>query len=236
LECVRRNLVGRLVVEFFVIRLSDFTGAVRPGIVRHQFFPEQIMTLPFFNAHSRIRSPSMFEIIAVFAVILAVAIAIVLVLAATKPDTFRVQRTTAIKAPAEKIFPLIGDFHQWRSWSPWENRDPEMKRTYDGAPSGKGAVYAWDGNGNVGSGRMEILDSAVPSKIVIKLDFIKPFEGHNTAEFTMVSQGDATHLTWLMQGRTPFLGKIMHVFINMDRMIGKDFEAGLANLKKLTEN
>jgi hypothetical protein len=114
-----------------------------------------------------------------------------------------------------------------------------MKRSYSEAASGKGAVYAWDGNKNVGSGRMEILDAAAPSKIVIKLDFFKPFEGHNTAEFTMLPQGDATHVTtnvtWLMHGPTPFIGKIMHVFINMDRMVGKDFEIGLANLKKLTE-
>ena len=110
-----------------------------------------------------------------------------------------------------------------------------MKRTYGGADSGKGAVYAWDGNNNVGSGRMEILDTAVPSKIVIKLDFFKPFEGHNTAEFTMLPQGDATKLTWVMHGPAVFLSRLMQVFMNLDNMIGGDFEAGLANLKKLTE-
>jgi hypothetical protein len=110
-----------------------------------------------------------------------------------------------------------------------------MKRTYGSADSGKGAVYAWDGNKNVGSGRMEILEAATPSKIVIKLDFFTPFEGHNTAEFTMLPQGDATNLTWLMHGPAPFMSKLMQVFINIDRMIGKDFEAGLANLKRLTE-
>ena len=110
-----------------------------------------------------------------------------------------------------------------------------MKRTYSGAASGKGAVYAWDGNRNVGSGRMEILDASAPAKIVIKLDFFTPFEGHNTAEFTMLPQGDATNLTWLMHGPAPFMAKIMHVFMNIDRMVGKDFEIGLANLKRLTE-
>jgi hypothetical protein len=110
-----------------------------------------------------------------------------------------------------------------------------MKRTYSGADSGKGAVYAWDGNKNVGSGRMEILDASVPSKIVIKLDFFTPFEGHNTAEFTMLPQGDATNLTWAMHGPAPFMSKVMQVFINMDNMIGKDFAIGLANLKRLTE-
>jgi hypothetical protein len=114
-----------------------------------------------------------------------------------------------------------------------------MKRSYSGAASGKGAVYAWDGNNNVGSGRMEILDASAPSKIAIKLDFFKPFEGHNTAEFTMLPQGDATNVTtdvtWLMHGPARFMSKVMQVFMNMDNMIGKDFEIGLANLKKLTE-
>jgi uncharacterized protein YndB with AHSA1/START domain len=177
----------------------------------------------------------MFETIAVIAVVLALAIAVVLILAATKPDKFSVQRATTVKAPAEKIFPLINDFRQWGSWSPYEHKDPTMKRSFSGAASGKGAVYAWDGNKNVGSGRMEILDAAAPAKIVIKLDFFTPFEGHNTAEFTMLPQGDATNLTWLMHGPAPFMAKIMHVFMNIDRMVGKDFEIGLANLKRLTE-
>src|SRR3954465_309399 len=174
-------------------------------------------------------------IVAIIAVVLAIAIAAVLVLAATKPERFSVKREISVKAPAEKIFPLINDFHQWVSWSPYEHRDPALKRTYSGAESGKGAVYAWDGNKNVGSGRMEILDTSVPSKILIKLDFFKPFEGHNTAEFTMLPQGDATNVTWLMQGPARFMTRVMQVFINLDNMIGKDFEVGLANLKKLTE-
>ena len=177
----------------------------------------------------------MFEIIAIIAAVLAVAIAIVLILAATKPATLRVQRATTVKAPPEKIFALISDFHQWRTWSPYENKDPAMQRTYEGAASGRGAVYAWDGNKNVGSGRMEILETSVPSKITIKLDFFKPFEGHNTAEFTMLPQGDGTDVTWLMYGPAPLMSRVMQVFINFDRMIGKDFEVGLANLKSLAE-
>jgi hypothetical protein len=181
----------------------------------------------------------MFEIIAIIAVVLAIAIAIVLILAATKPDTFRVQRAIAVRAPAEKIFPLIDDFHQWGSWSPYENKDPAMKRSYSGPASGKGAIYGWEGNKNVGSGRMEILDASAPSKLVIKLDFFAPFEGHNTAEFTMLPQGDATsvttNITWLMHGPAPFMNKMMQVFMNLDHMIGKDFEVGLANLKRLAE-
>jgi uncharacterized protein YndB with AHSA1/START domain len=178
----------------------------------------------------------MSEIIAVIAVILALAIAAVLILAARKPDTFSVMREIDIKAPPEAIFPLINDLRRWESWSPWEKKDLAMKRRFDGAASGKGAVYGWEGNKNVGSGRMEIMEAAVPTKIVIKLDFIKPFEGHNTAEFAMLPQGDTTHVTWLMHGPCNFMGKIMHVFINMDAMIGKDFAAGLSSLKRLTES
>ena len=177
----------------------------------------------------------MFEIVAIVAIVLAVALAIVLVLAATKPNAFSVQRATTVKALPEKIFPLINDFHQWGSWSPYESRDPAMKRSYSGAASGKGAVYGWDGNNNVGSGRMEILEASAPAKIVIKLDFFRPFEGHNTAEFTILPQGDDTNVTWRMFGPAPFMSRLMQVFMNLDRMIGKDFEIGLANLKRLTE-
>jgi uncharacterized protein YndB with AHSA1/START domain len=178
---------------------------------------------------------SMVETIAIIAVVLAIAIATVLILAVTKPDTFRVRRATTIQAPPEKIFSLIDDFHQWGIWSPWENKDPAMKRSYSGVASGKGAVYGWEGNKNVGSGRMEIVAASVPAKIVIKLDFFTPFEAHNTAEFTMLPQGGATTVTWEMYGPAPFMSKVMQVFMNMDNMIGKDFETGLANLKRLTE-
>jgi uncharacterized protein YndB with AHSA1/START domain len=177
----------------------------------------------------------MLEIIAVIAVILAIAIALVLLLAASKPDTFRVTRAAAIKATPETIFPLISDFHSWGKWSPWEGRDPAMKRTFSGAERGAGAIYAWDGNKNVGAGRMEIIRTTAPSDIVIKLDFIKPFEGHNVAEFTLSPQGGGTDVTWVMHGPAPFMSKIMQVFMNMDRMIGRDFEVGLANLKKVAE-
>ena len=177
----------------------------------------------------------MFETIATVGAVLAIAIAIVLVLAATKPDTFAVQRAAIVSAPPERIFPLINDFRQWGSWSPYEHKDPAMKRTFSGTPRGTGAVYAWEGDKNVGKGRMEILEASAPSKIVIKLDFFTPFEAHNTAEFTMLPQDDATRVTWRMHGPAPFMARIMHVFINIDKMVGKDFEAGLANLKRLAE-
>jgi hypothetical protein len=177
----------------------------------------------------------MLKAVAIFAVALAIGIAVVLVLAATKPDKFRVERALAVKAPAGAVYPLIADFHRWTSWSPYEGRDPNMKRTFGGTERGQGATYAWDGNKDIGAGRMEILEADTPSKIRIKLDFERPFEGHNTAEFTMVPQGDATLVTWAMYGPAPFISKVMQVFMNFDNMIGKDFEVGLINLKKLAE-
>ena len=135
----------------------------------------------------------------------------------------------------EAIFPLISDFHRWTAWSPYEKRDPAMKRTYSGAAQGKGAVYEWEGNSEVGQGRMEITDTSDPSRVTIKLDFMKPFEGHNDAEFALVPQGGTTTVTWSMEGPTPYLGKLIGVFMNMDTMIGKDFETGLANLKTIAE-
>ncbi|MEY4882553.1 MAG: hypothetical protein RIS34_407 [Pseudomonadota bacterium] len=169
------------------------------------------------------------------AIILVIAILALLAFAATRPDSFRVQRQTSITAPPDKIFALVNDFHNWASWSPWEKLDPEMKRSFSGTPSGKGTVYEWAGTGKVGAGRMEILDAPPPSKVVIKLDFLKPFEGHNTAEFTLQPQGDATQLTWVMYGPAPFISKLMGVFFNMDKLIGTDFETGLANLKRVAE-
>lgn len=171
----------------------------------------------------------------IIAGIIAVAIAAILIFAATKPDAFMVQRSITIKAPPEKIFAAIDDFHRWRSWSPYEEKDPGMKRSYSGSSSGKGAIYEWNGNKNVGSGRMEILDTT-PNKTIIKLDFFTPFEGHNTAEFATLPKGGSTELTWTMQGPAPFMSKVMQVFINMDRMIGRDFDAGLVNLKDLSEH
>lgn len=166
--------------------------------------------------------------------IVVLAIVVVLVLAAMKPDVFGLERSAQIKAPPDRIFGLINDFHRWAAWSPWEKMDPAMQRTFSGEPSGKGAVYAWKGNKKVGEGRMEILESS-PSRIVIQLDFVAPFEAHNTAEFTLTPAAGETVVNWSMQGSTPFVGKIMHVFMNMDRMVGKDFETGLANMKAQTE-
>jgi uncharacterized protein YndB with AHSA1/START domain len=167
--------------------------------------------------------------------IIIALLALVLIIAAMKPDTFRVERSITIQAPPEKVFGLINDFHQWPAWSPWEKMDPAMQRLHSGFPSGKGAVYAWEGNKKVGRGRMEILDTLEPSRIVIQLDFFAPFEAHNTAEFTFAAAGSGTALTWAMFGPQPFVIKVMGLMFSMDKMVGKDFEAGLATLKALAE-
>ncbi len=174
----------------------------------------------------------MFETIAIAAVALAAALP---VYAATRPDTFRVERAASINAPREAIFALINDLHHWSQWSPYDQKDPAMKRTHSGAASGKGAVYAWDGNNEVGKGSMAITDASPPSKVMIKLDFVKPFEAHNIVEFTLEPKGGATQVTWAMYGPSPYLSKLMGIFFNMDKMVGKDFEAGLAKLKAVAE-
>jgi hypothetical protein len=180
----------------------------------------------------------MFETIMSIAVVIVVLVVAALAYAATRPDTFRVQRSTSIMAPPEKILPLVNDLRSHGTWSPWEKKDPAMKRIYSGAASGKGAVYEWDGNRNIGKGRMEITDAS-PSKVVFKMDFLKPFEAHNTAEITMTPQGESanagTNVTWAIYGPNLFLGKVMGLVFNMDKMIGREFETGLANLKTRTE-
>ena len=177
----------------------------------------------------------MLKIIGIIAAVVALGIVGVLAYAATRPDVFTVQRTASIKAPPEKIFPFINDFKQWGVWSPYEKIDPAMKRTYGPKTAGPGATYAWDGNKNIGSGSMEILDAPAPRKVSIKLDFTRPFEAHNIAEFTLVPSGETTNVTWSMRGPVPFFAKIIHVFMDMDKMVGGQFATGLADLKAAAE-
>jgi hypothetical protein len=151
------------------------------------------------------------------------------------PASFTVKRSLDIRAPADRLFPHVADFNAWPAWSPYEKRDPAMKRRFSGKPSGVGAVYEWDGNRNVGQGRMEILESTPPSKVRIDLKFMKPFKAHNVAEFTFDPHGRDTTVTWAMRGPTTFMSRVMGLFIDMDKMIGKDFEAGLQNLKAIAE-
>jgi uncharacterized protein YndB with AHSA1/START domain len=172
--------------------------------------------------------------IAVIAIVIAAIIAALLVYVSTKPDTFRIQRSAAIAAPPEKIFPHLNDLRAHHAWSPFE-KDPAMKRTHSGAPSGKGAVYEWEGNREVGAGRIAILESVPASKLVLALDMIKPFPAKNTVEYTLEPNGNATNVTWAMSGRQPFMFKLMSAFINCEKMVGSQFELGLANLKAIAE-
>ena len=166
---------------------------------------------------------------------IVVVIAALLIFAATRPDTFRVERKAVIQASPDRVYGLINDFHQWPLWSPWEKLDPAMKRTLGGPTSGVGATYAWEGNKDVGSGRMEIKESTPSSKIHIQLDFLQPFESHNQTDFILTPQGSATEVTWAMYGPATYMTKLMGVFASMDSMVGPDFEKGLANLKTVAE-
>lgn len=158
----------------------------------------------------------------------------VLVVAATKPDTFRVQRTISVHASPQQIQALVEDFHAWRAWSPYEKLDPAMTRTLSGASKGKGAVYTWSGDGKAGAGRMQILESS-PQLVKIRLDFTKPMEGHNIAEFHFEPDGDVTNVTWSMHGPNPYYAKVASLVFNIDKMVGGDFETGLASLKTIAE-
>ena len=158
-----------------------------------------------------------------------------LAFATTKPDTFSVERRTTINAPPEKVFANINDFHAWEAWSPWAKLDPAMKTTIAGAPSGPGATYEWSGNSDVGSGRMEITNATPSSNVTIKLDFNEPFESHNTTTFALAPAAAGTDVTWTMTGPSNYMSKVMSVFMSMDKMIGGDFEKGLAQLKAVSE-
>lgn len=166
-----------------------------------------------------------------------ILIAIIIALAFyihSKPADFKLERSITINANSKKIFELINDFHNWKMWSPWEKLDPEMQTKHSGAEKGVRAVYEWIGNNKVGHGRMEIIESS-PEKISLKLDFVKPFEAHNMNDFILESKDGATKVTWSMTGKNNFMMKAMNMFMNMDNMVGKDFERGLAALKEVSE-
>ena len=163
-----------------------------------------------------------------------VILAIPLVMAAYQPDTFRVQRSATIKAAPDKLHGLINDMRAFNTWNPYNRKDPNMKGEYRGPQAGPGAAFHFEGNKDVGKGSISIVDTA-PSRVTMKLDMLEPFEGHNTVEFVLSGKGDATDVTWAMRGPSPYLAKVVGLFMNMDQMIGRDFEAGLANLKARAE-
>ena len=168
------------------------------------------------------------------ALIAGTAVAALLVFAFTRPDTFRVERKLRIEATPDRLLPLINDLRQFNRWNPFDKKDPAIRGTYRGPASGVGAAYDFEGNKQAGKGSLEIV-GADPRKVTMKLDMVKPFEGHNSIEFLLVPQGQDTDVTWAMHGPSPFIAKLVGVFMNMDRMVGRDFETGLADLKALAE-
>ncbi|MEX2127082.1 MAG: SRPBCC family protein [Xanthobacteraceae bacterium] len=177
----------------------------------------------------------MLKTLAVIAGVVAILIAGVLAYAATKPDTFRVQRALDISAPPEKIYSILSDMRRSIEWSPYEKKDPGMKRAFSGPAAGKGAVYEWDGDKNVGAGRIEIVDVAPPNKVTLTLNMVRPFMVNNIVDYRMEPNGGTTRVTWEMHGPMPYMTKVMSTFVDMDKMVGKDFEEGLVSLKSVAE-
>jgi uncharacterized protein YndB with AHSA1/START domain len=169
------------------------------------------------------------------AIVLAVVIVGLVLVVATRPSEFRVARTATVSAPAAVVFAQVNDFHNWPAWSPYAKRDPAMKQTFDGAPAGVGAIYAWSGNHEVGEGRSTIIESRPGELVRIRLEFLRPFAATNLAEFTFTPEGDRTVVTWALIGRHNFTGKAVGLVMNMDRMVGADFENGLAQMKQVAE-
>jgi hypothetical protein len=163
-------------------------------------------------------------------------VVVFLVVVAMQPAEFKVQRSATLAAPADIAFALVNDFHAWNDWSPWSKRDPNMKTAFEGPSAGTGASYAWLGNREVGEGRMTITDSKPNSSIDISLEFKKPFEATNHTLFTFTPQNDKTSdktlVTWSMDGKNNFVGKAFGMFMNMDKLVGGDFETGLAQMQK----
>ena len=167
--------------------------------------------------------------------VLGVAIVVILIIAATKPDTFHVERKTTSSAAPSAVYANVEDFHRWAQWSPWEKLDPGMSKTFSGSAHGPGAVYEWKGNKDVGEGRMTITESRDNERVQIRLQFLEPFPADNRTTFTLAPAGGGTEITWAMDGANTFMGKVMSVFVDMDSLVGGDFERGLVNLKQVSE-
>jgi len=174
------------------------------------------------------------KIVGIVVSLIAAIVAAVLAYAATRPDRFEVQRSTSIRASADRIFPLISDLRTFNTWNPFDKKDPNVKGTYSGPESGKGAAYAFESS-QTGTGRIEIADAAPPSRVTMRLTMTKPLAADNRVQFILQPQGDTTRVTWAMDGDVPFVGRLIHLFIDMDRMVGQEFAAGLADLKARAE-
>jgi len=171
-------------------------------------------------------------------IVVAALVVVFVIIVATRPARFRIARSATIAAPSEIVFAQVNDFHAWQAWSPWEKKDPAMKRTHEGPPSGRGAVYAWAGNKEVGEGRMTLTESRPAELIRIRLDFLKPFAATNESEFTFTPRGDGgqTEVIWSMTGHNGFMAKAFCMFMDMDKLVGSDFEKGLASMKTIAES
>jgi hypothetical protein len=167
---------------------------------------------------------------------MGVAVGALGIVIATRPSTFHVERSITIAAPAESAFAQVNDFHAWATWSPYEKLDPQMTRTFEGPRSGTGAIYSWSSKGKAGEGRMTIAKSELPSQVAIKLEFLKPFECTNTAAFTFTPAPEGTKVTWAMDAENTFLGKAASLVLDMDKLVGSDFERGLVDLKTVAES
>ena len=172
---------------------------------------------------------------AIVAIVIAAIVLLFIIVVAMQSRDFRFARSTTVDAPPSAVFAQVNDFHRWDAWSPWAKIDPQMKQTFEGAPAGNGAVYSWTGNKKVGEGRMTIVESHPSDLVRIKLEFMKPFTATNIAEFTFVPQGSQTLVTWGMTGERNFMFKAVHLLMNMEKMIGKEFDKGLADMKRAAE-
>lgn len=168
-------------------------------------------------------------------IVLAAIVAVFLIAAAFQSPDFKITRSAVIAAPPATVFEQVNDYHKWQAWSPWAKMDPSMKQTFEGPAAGTGASYAWVGNSKVGEGRMTITESEPAKRVAMRLEFLKPFAATNTAEFTLAPEGNGTRLTWTMTGKKNYMSKAMCMVMNMDKMVGADFEKGLGNLKEIVE-
>jgi uncharacterized protein YndB with AHSA1/START domain len=166
---------------------------------------------------------------------LAALLLILLIVIAMRPNEFRIERSDLMNAPPAKVFEQVNNFHKWDDWSPWAKLDPNCRNVFEGAPAGQGAGFFWDGNQKVGSSRMTITESRPNDLIRINLQFYRPFAATNTTEYTFVPEGSQTRMTWSMSGRNNFMSKAFGLFCNMDKMVGTDFEKGLAAIKAIVE-
>jgi uncharacterized protein YndB with AHSA1/START domain len=187
------------------------------------------------NAAGQPAAPKKKSILMPILLTLAAIIVGLLIVIAMQPAEFRVERSATIPAPPEEVFAQVNDFHAWKEWSPWAKLDPQSKETYEGSEAGTGAIFKWSGNNEVGEGMMTVTDSQPNELIRIKLDFIRPFAATNTAEFTFKPEGDQTRVTWSMFGQNTFMGKAIHLVMDMDKMVGGNFEQGLAQMKSAVE-